>query len=145
MTTTQRTDDLSITTTDHPNATRMREAFAAFSRGDLDAVRATMTEDVIWESEGRSALSGTYRGWDEVSAMFGRLLEITGGTFAMDLISVLADDQHAVAIYDTTSTVQGRTATLRTVLIDEVAADGRVRAARLLPYDADAADAHFGT
>ena len=37
MATTQTTPDLSIVRTEHPNAARLREGFAAFGRGDLDA------------------------------------------------------------------------------------------------------------
>ena len=143
MTSTHATDDLSITTTEHPNAARMRKGFADFSAGDLDAVRGVFTEDATWTTAGSSPLSGTYRGWDEISAMFGTLMELTGFSFTMELISVLADDAHAVAVYDTTSTVGGRTETQRSVLVDEMTRDGRVRACHLMAYDQAAADAHM--
>ena len=144
MSTTQSTQGLSITTTDHPNATRMREAFAAFARGDLDAVRDSMAPDVVWTTAGSSRLAGTYRGWDEVLGMFGRYVEITGGTATIDLVSVVADDRHAVAIYDQTSTVDGRTETHRQVMVDEVTGEAKPSAVRLMAYDQAAADRHFG-
>ena len=143
MTSTHATDDLSITTTEHPNAARMRKAFADFATGDLEAVRAIFTEDATWTSAGSSPLSGTYRGWDEISTMFGRLMELTGFSVTMQLISVLADDAHAVAVYDSTSTVGGRTETQRLVLVDEMTPDGKVKTCHLTAFDQAAADAHM--
>ena len=135
--------DLSISTTEHPNVGAMREAFAAFSRGDLDAVRASLAPDCVWTNAGSSAIAGTFRGWEQISAMFGKLFELTGGTFAMQIRSILADDSHAVALYDSTSTVGGQTATQRFVLVDEVDGNGKVTAAQALAYDQAASDQHL--
>jgi ketosteroid isomerase-like protein len=137
------TPDLSISTPEHPNVTRTRAAFAAFARGDLDAVREHFATDATWTNGGSSVLAGTFRGWDEIVGMFGALFEATGGTYRNDLVSVVADDTTAVAVYDATSTIGGQEATERFVLIDELTPDGRVRATRNLAYDQGAADAHL--
>lgn len=143
MATTTR-PDLSVTTTDHPNVGRIRAAFAAFSAGDLEAVRASMSDDAVWTNAGRSPISGAHVGWPAIQAMFGRLLELTAGTFSMQVLSTLADDRHAVAVYDATSTVNDVTATHRFVLVDDVGPDGRTTATHVLAYDQAAADAHLG-
>lgn len=135
--------DLSITTTDHPNAIRIRKAFAAFGAGDLDTVRASMTENCTWTNVGSSVIAGSFQGWDAIVGMFGRLLETTGGTFTMSVVSTLADDDRAVAVYDATSTINGRTDTQRFVLIDEMTPEGKVSATQVLAYDQARADAHF--
>jgi len=64
--------------------------------------------------------------------MFGRLMELTGFTHTMNVLGMMATDQHAVAVYDATSTVQGRTATHRWTLVDEVTPDGLVSGTHLL-------------
>ena len=143
MATTTTKPDLSIQTTDHPNAVRMREAFDAFSRGDLDTVRQHLTDDCSWTNSGSSAVSGTHQGWDAIAAMFGELLQRTGGTFAMKVLSTIADDRFAVTVYDATSTVKGVSATQRFVLIDEMTKDGKVKATQTLAYDQAAADQHL--
>lgn len=143
MGTTQITPDLSITRTEHPNATRLREGFAAFGRGDLEHVRAQMTADATWTNGGSSVLAGTFVGWDAIAEMFGRLFEATGGTFSMDLLSCLADDARAVAVYDATSTVAGQTRTLRFCFVQELNPEGLARATTTLAYDQAAADAHM--
>lgn len=127
---------------EHPNVARLRAAFDAFARGDLDAVRDSATPDATWTNGGSGPLAGTYRGWDEVSGMFGRLLELTGGTFRMEVLSLLADDARALAVYDATSTVAGRTETHRFVLIDDMGPDGRATATTLLAFEQGAADRH---
>lgn len=99
-----------------------------------------MTPDATWTNGGSNPLAGTHRGWDEISAMFGRLMELT---HTMNVLGMMATDQHAVAVYDATSAVQGRTATTRWTLVDEVAPDGLVSSTHLLAYDQDAADAQM--
>jgi ketosteroid isomerase-like protein len=143
MATTQITPDLSIVKTEHPHATRLREGFAAFGRGDLEHVRKDMTDDATWTNAGSSVLSGTYVGWGAISEMFGKLFEATAGTFHMDLLSCLADDARAVAIYDATSTVAGQTRTMRFCFIQEINSKGLATATTTLAYDQAAADAHM--
>jgi len=143
MSTTKTTPDLSIVTTEHPNATRLREGFAAFARGDLDHVRGRLTDDCTWVIPGDSPMTGTYRGWDEIAGMFGTLFERTGGTFTMEVLSCLADDARAVAVYDGTGTVAGQTSTERFVMIEDLTPDGRARSVITLAYDQAAADAHM--
>ena len=143
MSTTQTTPDLSIVTTaEHPNAVRSREAFAAFAAGDLDAVRERLTDDCTWINGGDSPLAGTYRGWDEIQSMFLRLFEISGGTARNDVRAVFADDTTTVTLYDATSTIAGQTRTMPSVLVNEMV-DGRARTVRLIPQDQALADAHL--
>ena len=141
-TTTQTTADLSISTAEHPNATRLREGFAAFASGDLDFIRGTMTDDCAWTNAGDSPVAGTHRGWDEIVGMFGKLLEATGGTMTMELQHVLADDACALAVYDSTATVAGQTRTMRFAMIEELI-DGRSSSVQVMAYDQPAADAHL--
>lgn len=142
MAATQITSDLSIIRTEHPNAVRSREAFAAFARGDLEAVRTHLTDDCTWTNSGSSPLAGTYRGWDEIQALFLRMFEITGGTVSNTVTSVYADDDAGVTLYDATSTVAGVTRTMPSAMITEMV-DGKARTVRLLAQDQAAADAHL--
>lgn len=142
MTTTSE-PDLTVSSTEHPNARRMQEVFAAFAAGDLETVQQSFMDDATWTSGGSGPLAGTFRGWPEIAGMFGKLMELTGGTFRTQVLSILADDSHAVAIYDATSTVAGVTETTRCLLVDEMAADGRTTASHVFSYDQDANDRHW--
>ena len=104
---------------EHPNAQTMRGAFAAFEAADLDTVRASMTDDCVWINNGEGPTAGTFHGWDQIVAMFGELVTMTGGTQSNTLVKVFADDDYAVAIYDTTATMNGRTETHRWVMVSK--------------------------
>jgi ketosteroid isomerase-like protein len=84
----------------HPNEDLVREGFAAFGRGDMDALQKQFfTEDVRYHVAGRSLIAGDYEGPEQVLQFFARLFELTGGTFSIELHDVLANDEHAVALF----------------------------------------------
>ncbi len=83
----------------HPNEERFRQGYAAFQRGDMDAIRNEyFAPDIVWHAGGRNPLAGDYKGIDEVLASFAKLFEMTGGTFSVELHDVLANDEHGVAL-----------------------------------------------
>ena len=83
----------------HPNEDLVREAYAAFGRGDMDALRDKFfTQDVRYHVTDRSPLAGDYEGVDQVLQFFARVFEMSGGTFSFELHDVLTNDEHAVAL-----------------------------------------------
>jgi uncharacterized protein len=93
---------------EHPNVARFREGYAAFAEGDLAALNDLFAEDVLWHVSGRSQLAGDYRGRDAVYELFGKLIELTGGTFHLDVHALFADDEHGVALVVTTGSRAGQ-------------------------------------
>ena len=84
----------------HPNAVRVRELFAAFRAGDVDAIRAAIAERAVWHFPGRHGqLAGSHRGRDAIFAFLLKVQALTDGTFHLDLIDVIANDEHAVALF----------------------------------------------
>lgn len=96
---------------DHPNVTRIRDGYAAFAKGDLAALDGIFDPDLIWHETGRNQLAGDYHGRDAVYAHFGRLAEVMQGSFHMEVQSVFADDEHAVALVYSTGGHDGRSLT----------------------------------
>ena len=88
---------------DHPNIARLREGYTAFGKGDLAALDDLFAEDIRWHVPGRNQLAGTYEGRSAVYEMFGRLMQVTEGSFRADVRTMFADDEHAVAIVDETA------------------------------------------
>ena len=83
----------------HANEALVRDAFAAFGRGDLEALRNQyFTADVRFHVPGRSPVSGDHEGVEQVLAMFGKLFELSDGTLRLDIHDVVANDEHAVAL-----------------------------------------------
>ena len=96
---------------EHPNAARIRDGYAAFATGDLAVLTDLFAEDLLWHLGGRSQLAGDYRGREAVFGLFGKLMEVTGGSFRLDVHAVLADDEHAVALVFATASRDGRSIT----------------------------------
>jgi uncharacterized protein len=82
----------------HPNEDLAREGFAAFARGDLEAVGRFMAEDTRWHFPGHNSFSGDYEGIAAVLGVFGKIFELSGGTFQSELHDVLANDEHIVML-----------------------------------------------
>lgn len=83
---------------DHPNVDRIKEGYAAFAKGDFAVLNDLFADDILWHVGGRNQLTKDYRGRDEVYGFFGRLMELTQGSFHLDLHAVFADDAHGVAL-----------------------------------------------
>lgn len=92
----------------HPNEDLVRAAYTAFSRGDMETVLGAFDDDIIWRVGGDSKLTGEYRGHQQVLGFFARLMELTGGTFHLDVHDVMANDEHAVALVAVTASREGR-------------------------------------
>jgi ketosteroid isomerase-like protein len=87
----------------HPNVQRLRDGYTAFGKGDFAALDGLFAEDIRWHEPGRNQLSGDYEGRAAVYELFGRLMEVTEGSFRIDLRVVLADDTHGAAVVGITA------------------------------------------
>lgn len=82
----------------HPNEDLVRRGYEAFAKGDMNTLSQIMTPDVVQTSPGNNQLSGEYKGQDEVFGYYGKLAEVSNGTFKAELESVRAEgDDKAVA------------------------------------------------
>jgi uncharacterized protein len=104
----------------HPNEELVRRGFDAFSKGDVDTLRALFDPDAVWHAPGRSPLSGDHRGVDDILDYFARTMELTGGTFRVELHDVVANDEHAVAMYVSRGDREGKTLEDKSVLVSHV-------------------------
>jgi uncharacterized protein len=96
---------------EHPNVARVRDGYAAFAKGDFAVLTDLFADDLVWHVGGRSQLAGEYRGRDDVFAFFGKIMEVTEGSFRLDVHAILADDEHAVALVFGTASRGGRSIT----------------------------------
>jgi ketosteroid isomerase-like protein len=104
----------------HPNEELVRRGFEAFSKGDVDTLRDLFDPDAVRHAPGRSPLSGDHRGVDDILDFFARTMELTGGTFRVELHDVVANDEHTVALYVARGEREGRTLEDRSVLVSHV-------------------------
>jgi uncharacterized protein len=93
---------------EHPNVARLREGYEAFGKGDLPALTELWAPDIRWHEPGTGPISGTYEGPDAVFEMFGRLMELTEGSFRAEPLLICADDDHGVVLVRVTAHRGGR-------------------------------------
>jgi uncharacterized protein len=110
---------------DHPNVARIRDGYAAFAKGDFAVLNDLFAENVIWHVGGHNQLSKDYRGRDETYGFFGKLMELTDGSFHLDLHAVFADDEHGVALVVGTASRGGKSVTINEAHVFHLR-DGRV-------------------
>lgn len=95
---------------DHPNAIKIRDLFAAFERGDVAVIEETIPDDAVWRFPGRKGqLAGTHQGRDAIFAFLLQVGALTGGTFHLELIDVVANDRYAVALFTGSAQRNGKT------------------------------------
>jgi uncharacterized protein len=128
---------------EHRNATRAREGFERFVRGDLPALLDLFADDAAWHVPGTMALSGVHRGREAIVAFLRRTAELTGGTYRVELLWTVADDDHLVAVYAAHGErPDGRTLDVEQALLVELEGD-RWRVVRAQPLDQAAFDAFW--
>jgi ketosteroid isomerase-like protein len=103
----------------------MRQALEAFRAGDIPALSQRFSDDIVWRVPGRSVLAGEYRGQEQVFGFFGRLMQLTGGTFAITSIDMLANDQGGVFVDRLSARRNGRTLDVLLLLHVKIQ-DGRI-------------------
>ena len=83
----------------HPNEDLVREAFAAFGRGDIDALqRQYFDPGIRWHFPGRGPLAGDHEGVAQVAGMLAQPAELSGGTHSIELHDVIGNDDHVVVL-----------------------------------------------
>jgi len=123
---------------------RMRQGYEAFGKGDLEAIRALFAPDIVWHSGGDNALTGDYKGIDEVFGYFGKIFEMTAGDMQQEVHDLLASDDHAIGItHVRASRPDGRRMSINQVAIFHHDDQLRVTEAWLIPADAAAANEFF--
>jgi uncharacterized protein len=133
------------TTAQHVNIQRSRRAYEAFGKGDMATVSELMADDVLWHVGGNNPLSGEYKGKDAVFGFFGKLMELTGGTFKLDVHDILANDEHSVTLVSVTAEKAGKKFEGRAVHVTHPDAEGRVKEFWSFDEDQAAGDAFFSS
>jgi ketosteroid isomerase-like protein len=127
---------------EHPHAAAARRGFEDFVRGDVGALLGLFAPDAVWHVPGANAMTGDYRGLAEIGAFLRRTAELTGGSYEVDLLWAVADDDHLVTLYRARGEREGRRLDIEQALFIRVA-DGRWQDIRAQPLDQAAFDAFW--
>ena len=92
-----RTDGEGDHMSDHPNAQAVRTALEAFSKADIETVKAAIAPDAVWHAPGSNPWSGDFTGADAIFARFAAQMQ-AGVQITVDIHDVVANDEHAIAL-----------------------------------------------
>ncbi len=119
------------------NEAVVRRIFDAFARKQGFALRDLFAAHAVWTVPGEGAMAGVYRGREEIFRFLARLQKETGGTYASQLVDVLASASRAAALYRASGERHGRRLDLDQVLLFTIR-DGVVTEVVAPPSDPDA-------
>jgi len=80
------------------NAALIKSGYDAFARGDLQGALVVFAEDILWHVPGRGPLSRDYRGHAEVQGFFQHFMELSHGTFRIQVDDILAKGDRVVVL-----------------------------------------------
>jgi ketosteroid isomerase-like protein len=100
----------------------IREAYAAFGRGDVEGYLKPCAEDFAFHVPGHGGIGGTYVGRQGLYDLAAKAMQITGGTFHEEVEDVLANDNHAIVLARHQFTRNGSAKDYRTAHVYEISA-----------------------
>jgi len=78
------------------NEDLVRQGYKAFGEGDLDTLRSLFAPDAVHVAPGSNQVSGEYKGIDAVLGYYGKLFELSDGTFSAELKTVKVEGDDTV-------------------------------------------------
>lgn len=127
----------------HPNEKLIRDAYAAFARGDFDGYLSSCTPDFTFNVPGKSAMSGSYKARDGFMVLVGKVGQITAGNFDEVVHDVLANDTHGVVLAVHKLTRDGKAYEYRTAHVYEIR-NGKLAECWEQPQDQASFEAAWG-
>ncbi|MCB2136077.1 MAG: nuclear transport factor 2 family protein [Rhodobacteraceae bacterium] len=104
----------------------VRKGYHAFNTADLDLFSTLSSEDLTWETPGRSPIAGLREGREAVYAQYGTYLGGTDGTFKAELQYVSSNGNgQVVGVHRNTGQRNGKTLDTMCCITFEVA-DGKI-------------------
>ena len=80
------------------NAALVEAGYAAFAKGDMAAVEQAFDPECVWHAQRLGILGGDHRGYSAVLRFFGQTMEMTQGTFRLEIKEVLGNDSGAAVV-----------------------------------------------
>jgi ketosteroid isomerase-like protein len=99
----------------NPNAAIIRKAYDDFARGNISAVFAVFDAAIAWHIPGHGPLSGDFAGHDAIADFFRRTMELSGGSFRIDVHNVLAEGDDVVVLITANAQRKGVSASFPSV------------------------------
>ena len=67
---------------EHPDVTLVKNGYDAFNSADIATLTEIIADDAVQHMVGDNLVSGEFKGLDKILGMYGKIAEITNGTYA---------------------------------------------------------------
>lgn len=124
---------------EHSNVAIVRQGFNSFANGDIATLLDLIGDNAVWHSPGKNSLSGDYEGHQAILEYFAKFAHLSQGTFKTELLNVLANEHHGIALTRDTATCKGKTMSWNGAVIIRLK-DGKLVEAWAINQDQDAVD-----
>jgi len=112
---------------------------AMYSGGEVNAVRALLTDEIEWHVPGENAIAGDYHGIDEVVDYFHRRRALASNTLRLHPGEILVGDTHVAVLTDGSAIFDGIEHRWSTTGLYRLSGE-QIAACWLLPLDQHAFD-----
>jgi uncharacterized protein len=110
----------------------------------MKTVSELIADDTVWHILGQSQLAGDYKGKEAVFGFFGKLMDLSGGTFRLEVHDILANDEHGATLVTERAERNGKSWVSRAVHVTHPDSEGRVKEFWAFQEDQRAADQFWG-
>jgi len=94
----------------------MRAIYDAFGRGDIDTIQNELfAPEITFHTPGNNQIAGDHVGIEAVLAFFGKIFQLSGGTFHIEVHDVTGSDDHAVGLTEGVMERDGKTHRYRNI------------------------------
>lgn len=131
--------------TDESGVARAQEYLDAFASGDRERIGAFLDEEIVWRVGGYHALSGVYRGREEVLSYFDRVDQETGGSLVLEPEAILSSDRHTMLYTKVRAARDGHAMDVTLAQAFRIGDDGRYTEYWALADDQRAVDEFWGS
>ena len=83
------------------NIETVRRGYQAFTTGDMETLMTFYRDDAVHSVPGSSKVSGDHKGKDAIVGLYGKLFELSNGTFNIRLEHVLSDGGNRIVAIHT--------------------------------------------
>jgi ketosteroid isomerase-like protein len=83
---------------EHPDITLVKRGYDAFNRADIATLTELIADDAVQTMVGDNLVSGEFKGRDNILAMYGKIADLTNGTYTVDVEQTFTDGRGTVVV-----------------------------------------------
>ena len=111
---------------EHPDVTLVKRGYEAFNAADIDTLTELIADDAVQTMVGDNLVSGEFKGRDSILGMYGKIAELTNGTYSVAVEQTFTDGNGTVVVvHRQTAERNGKRLDNRQALVFKIV-DGKV-------------------